>query len=133
MGKEKHYANKIRFINASFHLPALGVTYGLVPLLAGLDKFFNLLTDWPAYVSPLVSGLFPVSVETFMHAVGLIEIAVGVMVLTRWTRLGAWIAMVCHAHRRQPRGAGDTGRGGSGLGDGGWRIRAGAPGRGAPR
>lgn len=70
----------------------LWLTYGLVPLLAGLDKFFNLLADWPKYLSPWVAGLLPVSAETFMYAVGIIEIAVGVMVLTRWTRLGAWIA-----------------------------------------
>jgi len=70
----------------------LWLTYGLVPLLAGLDKFLNLLTDWPKYLSPWMAGLLPVSAETFMHAVGIIEIAVGLMVLTRWTRLGAWIA-----------------------------------------
>ena len=70
----------------------LWLTYGLVPLLAGLDKFFNLLTDWQQYLSPLAAGLLPVSPQTFMYAVGIIEIAVGVMVLTRWTRLGAWIA-----------------------------------------
>jgi uncharacterized membrane protein YphA (DoxX/SURF4 family) len=70
----------------------LWLTYGLVPLLAGLDKFFNLLTDWPKYVSPWVAGLLPVSAQTFMYAVGIIEILVGLMVLTRWTRLGAWIA-----------------------------------------
>lgn len=70
----------------------LWLTYGLVPLLAGLDKFFNLLTDWPKYLSPSIAGLLPVSAETFMYAVGIIEIAVGLMVLTRWTRLGAWIA-----------------------------------------
>ena len=70
----------------------LWLTYGLVPLLAGLDKFLKLLADWPKYLSPLVAGLLPVSPETFMRAVGIIEIAVGVMVLTRWTRLGAWIA-----------------------------------------
>jgi hypothetical protein len=70
----------------------LWLTYGLVPLLAGLDKFFNLLTDWPKYLSPSIAGLLPVSAETFMHAVGIIEIAVGLLVLTRWTRLGAWIA-----------------------------------------
>jgi len=71
----------------------LWLTYGLVPFLAGLDKFFNLLTDWPKYVSPMVAGLLPVSPQTFMYVVGIIEIAVGLMVLTRWTRLGAWIAM----------------------------------------
>lgn len=70
----------------------LWLTYGLVPLLAGLDKFFNLLTDWPQYLSPWMANLLPVPAETFMYAVGVIEIAVGVMVLTRWTRLGAWIA-----------------------------------------
>jgi uncharacterized membrane protein YphA (DoxX/SURF4 family) len=70
----------------------LWLTYGLVPLLAGLDKFFNLLTDWPQYLSPWMANLLPVSAETFMYVVGVIEIAVGVMVLTRWTRLGAWIA-----------------------------------------
>lgn len=70
----------------------LWLTYGLVPLLAGLDKFLNLLTDWPKYLSPLIAGMLPVSAETFMYAVGVIEIVVGLMVLTRWTRLGAWIA-----------------------------------------
>jgi hypothetical protein len=70
----------------------LWLTYGLVPLLAGLDKFLNLLTDWPKYLSPMIAGLLPVSAQTFMHAVGIIEIAVGLLVLTRWTRLGAWIA-----------------------------------------
>jgi hypothetical protein len=70
----------------------LWLTYGLVPLLAGLDKFLNLLTDWPKYLSPVIAGLLPVSGQTFMHAVGIIEIAVGLLVLTRWTRLGAWIA-----------------------------------------
>ena len=70
----------------------LWLTYGLVPLLAGLDKFFNLLTDWPKYLAPWVAGLLPVSAPTFMHVVGIIEIVVGLLVLTRWTRIGAWIA-----------------------------------------
>jgi hypothetical protein len=70
----------------------LWLTYGLVPLLAGLDKFFNLLTDWPKYLSPWIANLLPMSPQTFMHLVGIIEIAVGLMVLTRWPRLGAWIA-----------------------------------------
>ena len=70
----------------------LWLTYGLVPFLAGLDKFFNLLTYWPKYVSPTVAHLLPVSPQAFMYVVGVIEIAVGLMVLTRWTRLGAWIA-----------------------------------------
>lgn len=70
----------------------LWLTYGLVPLLAGLDKFTNILADWTEYLSPLVANLLPIAPSTFMMIVGVVEIAVGVMVLTRWTRLGAWIA-----------------------------------------
>ena len=65
---------------------------GLTAALAGLDKFFNLLADWSTYVSPLAAQLLPVSTETFMGAVGLIELAVGAAILTGWTRLGAYIA-----------------------------------------
>lgn len=72
---------------------ALRWTFGLVPLLAGLDKFFNLLADWPGYLSPAVQSLLPVSPTAFMYFVGVVEVAVGVMVLTRWTKYGAYLAM----------------------------------------
>jgi hypothetical protein len=73
---------------------ALKWTYGLVPLLAGLDKFFNLLAHWESYLSPAVAGLLPFSASTFLHLVGVIEMAVGLAVLTRFTRIGAYVAMV---------------------------------------
>jgi uncharacterized membrane protein YphA (DoxX/SURF4 family) len=76
---------------AAIYLP-LRLTYGLVPLLAGLDKFLNLLADWPSYVSPLVAGLVPLSPQSLMYAVGVVEMLVGLLVLSRFTRLGAWIA-----------------------------------------
>ena len=60
--------------------------------LAGLDKYFNLLTDWTMYTSPLVLKLLPFSGRTFMHIVGVIEIIVGLAILTKWTRLGAYVA-----------------------------------------
>jgi uncharacterized membrane protein YphA (DoxX/SURF4 family) len=68
---------------------ALRLAYGLVPIVAGLDKFTNLLTDWTQYLSPLVARVVPAS--TFMSIVGIIEIAAGVLVLTRWTRIGAYV------------------------------------------
>jgi uncharacterized membrane protein YphA (DoxX/SURF4 family) len=71
----------------------LRLAYGLVPLLAGLDKFFGLLADWEAYLSPTLVSLLPVGPGAFMAVVGVVEIAVGVMVLTRWARLGAYLAM----------------------------------------
>jgi hypothetical protein len=62
--------------------------------LAGLDKFFNILTDWSAYVSPLAEGLLPVTVPVFLGLVGVIEMLVGIAVLTKWTRVGSYVAMV---------------------------------------
>jgi hypothetical protein len=72
----------------------LWLTYGLVPLLSGLDKFFHLLTDWTGYLAPSVAELLPMAPVQFMYAVGVVEIVVGLMVLTWWPKVGAWIAAV---------------------------------------
>jgi uncharacterized membrane protein YphA (DoxX/SURF4 family) len=71
---------------------ALRIGVGLAAFLAGLDKFFNILTDWAMYLSPFSQHLLPMSGKTFMHLVGVIEIIVGLAILTRWTRIGAYIA-----------------------------------------
>lgn len=71
---------------------ALRIGIGLAAFLAGLDKFFNILVDWGMYLSPFSQRLLPVSGKTFMHEVGIIEIVVGLAILTRWTRIGAYIA-----------------------------------------
>lgn len=71
---------------------ALKVAFGVVPFVAGLDKFFNLLTDWPRYVSPLAAAILPVSPQTFMYVAGIVEMAVGLAILTRWTALASWVA-----------------------------------------
>ena len=73
---------------------ALRIGLGLGPFLAGLDKFFNILTNWEAYLSPLALSVLPVSGATFMRAVGVVEMLVGLAILTRWTRLGAYVAGV---------------------------------------
>jgi uncharacterized membrane protein YphA (DoxX/SURF4 family) len=71
---------------------ALRLSFGLVPLLAGLDKFTNLLTDWSAYLSPAVRALLPLEPQTFLHLIGIVEVLVGLAVLTRWTVLGSYVA-----------------------------------------
>jgi uncharacterized membrane protein YphA (DoxX/SURF4 family) len=71
---------------------ALRLTYGLVAFLAGLDKFFNLLTNWESYLAPAVSDLLPLSATSMMRTVGVIEMAVGILILTNWTRIGAYVA-----------------------------------------
>jgi uncharacterized membrane protein YphA (DoxX/SURF4 family) len=71
---------------------ALRVSFGLLPLLAGLDKFTYFLTDWSAYVGPVARSLLPVSPQTFLYAVGIVEVLVGLAVLTRWTVIGSYVA-----------------------------------------
>ena len=73
---------------------ALRVLFAFVPIAAGLDKFFNLLTDWTAYLNPLATKLIPVSAATFMHIVGVVEIAAGILVLSRFTRTGAYVVTI---------------------------------------
>lgn len=66
----------------------LRLGYGLVPIVAGADKFTNLLTDWEKYLSPEVEERLPIDGRTFMRLVGLVEIAAGLLVLRR-PRTGA--------------------------------------------
>ena len=70
---------------------ALRVLFGFVPIAAGLDKFFNLLTNWEMYLNPLAIKAIPVSPATFMHIVGVIEIIAGGVVLSKLTRIGAFV------------------------------------------
>ena len=70
----------------------LKFTYGLVPIVAGLDKFTNLLTDWDKYLNPSVAQMIPFSPHTFMMIVGVIEIVAGLIVLAR-PAIGAYIVM----------------------------------------
>ncbi len=72
---------------------ALRIGLGAAAFLAGLDKFFNLLADWQGYLSPMMLKVLPVSGASFMHVVGIIEMVVGLAILTRWTRLGSYVAM----------------------------------------
>ena len=68
----------------------LKFTYGLVPIVAGLDKFTNLLTDWSQYLNSGLQEMLPFEASTFMMIVGVIEIVAGVLVLTK-TKIGAYI------------------------------------------
>ncbi len=73
---------------------ALRIGLGAAAFLAGLDKFFNLLANWEGYLSPVMARMLPVNGVTFMHLVGIIEMAVGLAILTRWTRIGSYVAMI---------------------------------------
>ncbi|MGI8893985.1 MAG: tRNA (5-methylaminomethyl-2-thiouridylate)-methyltransferase [Bacteroidia bacterium] len=68
----------------------LKFTYAIVPILAGIDKFTHLLTNWDKYLAPAVVDIIPFEPHTFMLIVGVIEIIAGVIVLLR-PKIGAII------------------------------------------
>src|SRR4051812_39580348 len=73
----------------------LKIVFGVVPIVAGLDKFFNLLVVWEKYLARPFASMVPMSPSGFMHLVGVIEIVAGIGVLfTPWTRLFAWIVAI---------------------------------------
>ena len=74
----------------------LRVAFAVAPIAFGVDKFFNVLTDWPLYLAAWVDDLMPGSAQDFMYLVGGIEILAGVLVAVR-PRIGApvvalWLA-----------------------------------------
>lgn len=68
----------------------LRTVFTVAPILFGLDKFFNLLTDWTGYLAPVATSVVPVSGQTFMYVVGIIEIVAGVLVAFR-PRIGSLV------------------------------------------
>jgi hypothetical protein len=62
----------------AFWMLRLGFT--VLPILMGLDKFFNLLTNWEQYLAPWLVSLLPFSAQTAMLIVGVVEIAAGILV-----------------------------------------------------
>lgn len=65
----------------------------VLPIVAGLDKFFNILVQWDTYLAPSTLEILPFSGETFMMIVGVIEIIAGLIVLFK-TQLGAYIVSI---------------------------------------
>jgi uncharacterized membrane protein YphA (DoxX/SURF4 family) len=72
---------------------ALRIALGVVPVVAGLDKFTNLLTNWDMYLSPLAARVLPVSPAVFMRACGVVEVVVGAAILLGHARIFGWVAM----------------------------------------
>lgn len=83
-------------LESTFNL--LKLTFTIVPIVAGLDKFFNILCDWTQYINPVMLDLLPFSADTFMMIVGVIEIAAGILVFFK-PKIGglvvsAWLTLI---------------------------------------
>lgn len=68
----------------------LQTVFTVAPILFGLDKFANLLTDWPQYLAPWIDGVVPGSTQQAMYVVGIVEIVAGIVVALL-PRFGAWV------------------------------------------
>ncbi len=83
-------------IRPTFNL--LKYTYGILPIVAGLDKFTNILTQWEKYIHPGLAEMLPFDQHTFMIIVGLIEILAGIIVLAKPAIGGyivsAWLTLI---------------------------------------
>lgn len=75
-------------LNQTYNL--LKYTFVVVPIVAGLDKFTNLLTDWTQYLHPGLIDLLPLSTDSFMMVIGVIEIVAGILVLKK-TEIGGYV------------------------------------------
>lgn len=74
----------------------LRTVFTVAPILFGLDKFTNILTDWTVYLAPQATAVVPLPPQTFMSVVGVVEIIAGVAVAVRpkfgSLLVAAWLA-----------------------------------------
>ena len=74
----------------------LRTVFTVAPIVFGLDKFANLLTDWPGYLAPWINDIVPGSGQDAMYVIGVIEIIAGIAValIPRYGALlvAAWLA-----------------------------------------
>jgi hypothetical protein len=68
----------------------LRTAFTVAPIVFGLDKFTNLLADWPAYLAPWIDDLVPGTAQQAMYAVGVVEIVAGIVVAVA-PRFGGWL------------------------------------------
>ena len=68
----------------------LRTVFTIAPIAFGLDKFFDLMTNWEQYLAPWVNDLVPGTGHQAMLAVGVVEILAGVLVAVR-PAIGAYV------------------------------------------
>jgi hypothetical protein len=71
----------------------LHIAFTIAPIIAGLDKFTNLLVDWSTYLPSVVTNVLPMSGHSFMYIIGAIEIVAGLVVYFK-PRFGGYLVAV---------------------------------------
>jgi uncharacterized membrane protein YphA (DoxX/SURF4 family) len=68
----------------------LRLAFTVAPIAFGVDKFFNVMVDWPKYLAPWINNIAPGSGQDFMYFVGAIEIVAGLVVAIK-PRYGSFL------------------------------------------
>ena len=71
----------------------LVIFFSLTLIIAGLDKFFNLLDNWVKFLNPNLLP-FPISPILFMKLVGVFEVLLGLSLFTRWRKQASYIVAI---------------------------------------
>ena len=66
------------------------LAFSVAPIAFGLDKFFNVMVDWPTYLAPWIDDIAPGSGQDLMYLVGAVEILAGIAVALK-PRYGAYL------------------------------------------
>jgi uncharacterized membrane protein YphA (DoxX/SURF4 family) len=83
-------ATEPEVVHSSYTL--LKWAYGLVPIIAGADKFTNLIVNWEEYLNPAIPQMLNLTPHAFMLVVGVIEIIAGILLFAK-PRLGGFVVM----------------------------------------
>ena len=89
--KPEASAPTVSFANPAYQaFVLLRTVFAVAPILFGLDKFAQVLSDWDLYLAPWLNDLVPGSAHDAMMLVGVVEVAAGVLVALR-PRIGAYV------------------------------------------
>jgi uncharacterized membrane protein YphA (DoxX/SURF4 family) len=100
---DKQKTHKINNLKGShlLRIPVLNLlryTFVIVPVVAGIDKFTDLLVNWDKYLNPQFVSMLPFPAHTFMMVVGVVEIIAGIIVLTKpeigGLIVAGWLALI---------------------------------------
>jgi len=71
----------------------LHIGFTVLPIIAGLDKFFHILVNWDIYLAPVIPRLTHIPGHTLMMVIGVVEIVAGILVAIK-PRFGAYLVAV---------------------------------------
>lgn len=75
----------------TYHL--LRITFGVLFILVGSDKFFNILVNWQQFLGTIANAILFISPSTFLACFGALQIIIGIGFFTRYVILASYTAL----------------------------------------